>query len=70
MIMTRKLKYETRRLHMGGVDIVLSNEVKLLGVVIDRKVIFSTHVASVYRTVAFTTNWHEQPRPAGILIPK
>ncbi|CAH2090341.1 unnamed protein product [Euphydryas editha] len=54
MIMTRKLKYETRRLHMGGVDIVLSNEVKLLGVVIDRKASWDLDpevIRTIYRAV-------------------
>ncbi|CAH2093602.1 unnamed protein product [Euphydryas editha] len=40
MLMTRKLKYDTPRLHMGGVDIVLSNDIKLLRIVIDGK----THI--------------------------
>ncbi|CAH2108105.1 unnamed protein product [Euphydryas editha] len=62
--MTRKLKYNTPRLHMGEVDIVLSNEIKLLGVVMDRELLvsFSAHVATVCkRVVAF---YHQLARAA------
>ncbi|CAH2083658.1 unnamed protein product [Euphydryas editha] len=47
MVMTRKLKHDIPRLHMGRVDTVLSNKIKLLGVVIDRKLTFNTYVASI-----------------------
>ncbi|XP_045457894.1 uncharacterized protein LOC123668146 [Melitaea cinxia] len=62
MVVTRKLKYDTPRLHMGGVDIVLSHEIKLLGVVIDHKLTFNAHVANVCRrALAF---YHQLARAA------
>ncbi|CAH2084373.1 unnamed protein product [Euphydryas editha] len=62
MVVTRKLKYDTPRLHMDGVDIALSNEIKLLGIVIDRKLTFNAHVASVcQKAVAF---YHQLARAA------
>ncbi|KAL0821383.1 hypothetical protein ABMA28_005969 [Loxostege sticticalis] len=44
MIMTRKLKFDNPRLRMGGVDIALSKEIKLLGLHIDNKLTFNKHV--------------------------
>ncbi|XP_045450167.1 uncharacterized protein LOC123658921 [Melitaea cinxia] len=62
MLVTRKLKYDTPRLRMGGVDVVLSSEIKLLGVVIDHKLTFNGHVANVCkRAVAF---YHQLARAA------
>ncbi|XP_045456010.1 uncharacterized protein LOC123665820 [Melitaea cinxia] len=62
MVVTRKLKYDTPRLHMGGVDIVLASEIKLLGVVIDHKLTFNAHVANVCRrALAF---YHQLARAA------
>ncbi|XP_026331733.1 uncharacterized protein LOC113239080 [Hyposmocoma kahamanoa] len=49
MVITRKLKHDTPRLTMGGVDIGLTNEMKLLGVTIDNKLTFNSHVANVCR---------------------
>ncbi|CAH2109322.1 unnamed protein product [Euphydryas editha] len=62
MVMTRKLKHGTPRLRMGGIDVVLANEIKLLGVVIDRKLTFNSHVANVCRrSIAF---YHQLARTA------
>ncbi|XP_045452174.1 uncharacterized protein LOC123661232 [Melitaea cinxia] len=62
MLVTRKLKYDTPCLRMGGVDVVLSSEIKLLGVVIDHKLTFNAHVANVCkRAVAF---YHQLARAA------
>nr|XP_037871018.1 uncharacterized protein LOC119629397 [Bombyx mori] len=47
MVITRKLKHDTPRLSMGGVDIGMSKEVLLLGLTIDHKLTFNTHVANV-----------------------
>ncbi|KAG6439330.1 hypothetical protein O3G_MSEX000681 [Manduca sexta] len=44
MVIINRLKYDTPILHMGGVDIGLSNEIKLLGLLIDRKLTFNGHV--------------------------
>ncbi|KAL0831680.1 hypothetical protein ABMA28_001228 [Loxostege sticticalis] len=44
MTMTRKLKYDNPRLTMGGVDIALSKQVKILGLHIDEKLTFNKHV--------------------------
>ncbi|XP_063838171.1 uncharacterized protein LOC135087301 [Ostrinia nubilalis] len=45
MVLTRKLRYDDPLLTMGGVDIGLSTEVKILGLTIDHKLTFNTHVA-------------------------
>lgn len=47
MLITRKLKYDTPRLNMGGIDIGMSRKMKLLGVTIDDKLTFNTHVSNV-----------------------
>lgn len=47
MTVTRKLKYDTPRLKMGGTDIKMSQEIKLLGLTIDSKLTFNTHVKNV-----------------------
>ncbi|XP_048478485.1 uncharacterized protein LOC125488864 [Plutella xylostella] len=47
MLMTNKLKYDTPVLTMGGVDIGYSNEIKILGLTIDSKLTFNSHVADV-----------------------
>ncbi|KAA5605915.1 hypothetical protein F3H15_35120, partial [Pseudomonas aeruginosa] len=46
MVTTRKLKHDTPRLRMGGIDIAMSREIKLLGVTIDDRLTFNTHVAN------------------------
>ncbi|XP_063833265.1 uncharacterized protein LOC135082400 [Ostrinia nubilalis] len=45
MVLTRKLKYDDPLLTMGGVGIELSTEIKILGLTIDHKLTFNTHVA-------------------------
>ncbi|XP_060806495.1 uncharacterized protein LOC132903133 [Amyelois transitella] len=45
MVLTRKLKHDTPRLSMGGIDIGMSKEVKLLGLWIDKALTFNAHVA-------------------------
>ncbi|XP_048000297.1 uncharacterized protein LOC125237346 [Leguminivora glycinivorella] len=47
MTITKKLKYDTPRLTMGGIGIDMSDEIKLLGVTIDRKLTFNTHISNV-----------------------
>lgn len=47
MIITRKLKYDTPLLNMGGVDIGMSTDIKILGLIIDHKLTFNQHVAEV-----------------------
>ncbi|XP_037962433.2 uncharacterized protein LOC119690772 [Plutella xylostella] len=47
MIVTNKLKYDTPALSMGGVDIGFSKEIKILGLTIDDKLTFNSHVAEV-----------------------
>ncbi|CAH2105442.1 unnamed protein product [Euphydryas editha] len=61
--------YDTPRLHMGGVDIVFSNDIKLLGVVIDRKLTFHTHVTNVRKRAIFTTSWRKRLGSAGVYPP-
>lgn len=47
MVLTRKLKYDNPLLSMGGVDIGLSHEIKILGLTVDQKLTFNTHVNNV-----------------------
>ncbi|XP_049868206.1 uncharacterized protein LOC126371572 [Pectinophora gossypiella] len=47
MLVTRKLKHDTPHLTMGGIDIAMSKQIKLLGLTIDNKLTFNTHVANV-----------------------
>lgn len=49
MLLTRKLKFDTPHLRMGGVDIAMSKEIKLLGLWIDDKLTFNTHATEVCR---------------------
>ncbi|KAL0809148.1 hypothetical protein ABMA28_011383 [Loxostege sticticalis] len=49
MVVTRKLKFDSPRLAMGGVRIGLSKEIKLLGLTIDNGLTFNTHVLNVCR---------------------
>ncbi|XP_037302623.1 uncharacterized protein LOC119193021 [Manduca sexta] len=52
MVITNKMKYDTPILRMGGVDIGLSNEIKVLGLTIDRKLTFNSHVTQACRKAA------------------
>ncbi|KAL0882745.1 hypothetical protein ABMA27_016296 [Loxostege sticticalis] len=70
MILTRKLKFDNPRLKMGGVDIALSKQVKILGLYIDNKLTFNTHVGKqtakaldIYKQVAKAAkiNWGLHP---------
>nr|XP_049699180.1 uncharacterized protein LOC126055181 [Helicoverpa armigera] len=49
MLLTNKLKHDTPLLRMGGVDIGMSRDIKILGLTIDDKLTFNTHVANVCR---------------------
>ena len=59
MIVTRKMKYDTPFVHMGGTPIKLVTEIKILGVNIDDKLNFNNHVKivckkaiNIYRVLA------------------
>lgn len=49
MLITNKLKYDTPLLNMGGVDIAMSKDIKILGLTVDEKLTFNTHVSNVCR---------------------
>ncbi|CAH2087729.1 unnamed protein product [Euphydryas editha] len=55
MVITRKhMNYDTPRLHVGGIDIGMVGELKLLRVVLDQRLTFNTHVANgCKKAVAF-----------------
>ncbi|KAL0894322.1 hypothetical protein ABMA27_012948 [Loxostege sticticalis] len=70
MLLTRKLKYDNPRLRMGGVNIALSKQVKILGLHIDDKLTFNLHVGKqtakaldIYKQVAKAAkiNWGLHP---------
>lgn len=47
MVITRKLKYDAPRICMGNALIQLVNEIKILGLIIDSKLTFNSHVREV-----------------------
>lgn len=49
MILTKKLNFDTPHLRMGETDIKMTQEIKLLGIIIDSKLTFNSHVAAVCR---------------------
>lgn len=49
MVITRKLKFDSPNLSMGGIGIELSQEIKILGLTIDNKLTFNTHVSNICR---------------------
>lgn len=52
MIITKKLKFDAPRLHMGGEAIQTVEEIKILGLTIDKKLTFNSHVSNVCRRAA------------------
>ncbi|CAH2208052.1 jg10111, partial [Pararge aegeria aegeria] len=44
MTITNRLKYDTPVLRMGGIDIGMSREIKILGLTIDHKLTFNKHI--------------------------
>ncbi|XP_069365327.1 uncharacterized protein [Maniola hyperantus] len=70
MILTKKLKYQTPNLKMNGTEILLTKEIKILGLTIDEKLTFNKHVANtavkalnIYKQLARTarTTWGLNP---------
>ena len=70
MLITRRLKYDSPLLHMGGVGIELETEIKLLGLTIDNKLTFNAHarntcdkVFAIYKQLsrAAKITWGLQP---------
>ncbi|XP_026315787.1 uncharacterized protein LOC113227125 [Hyposmocoma kahamanoa] len=49
MVITNKIKYDSPHLTMGGVGVELSREIKILGLTVDSKLTFNTHVTNVCR---------------------
>jgi ribonuclease HI len=49
LLITNKLKHDTPHLTMGGVEIAMSRELKLLGLWIDDKLTFNTHAGYICR---------------------
>ncbi|CAK1588833.1 unnamed protein product [Parnassius mnemosyne] len=47
MVITNKIKYDSPLLKMGGKNIALSREIKILGLTIDDKLTFNTHIKNV-----------------------
>lgn len=52
MLITRKQKYDTPRMQMGGTDIQMVDEIKLLGLTIDKKLTFNSHVSRICKKAA------------------
>ncbi|CAH2211764.1 jg20073, partial [Pararge aegeria aegeria] len=51
MVITKKLKYDSPLLTMGGIDIGLSDEIKVLGLTIDKGLTFNAHVTNTCKKV-------------------
>lgn len=49
MVVTRKMKFDDPRLRMGGRDILLVKDMKILGLTIDHQLTFNKHVSLVCR---------------------
>ncbi|KAL0821384.1 hypothetical protein ABMA28_005970 [Loxostege sticticalis] len=49
MLLTRKLKHDTPRLSMNGVAIAMSEQIKILGLILDNKLTFNKHIAAQTR---------------------
>ncbi|KAJ2947205.1 hypothetical protein O0L34_g16913 [Tuta absoluta] len=49
LLVTKKLKYDTPRIHMDGTNIQMVEEVKILGLTIDSKLTYETHVTNICR---------------------
>ncbi|XP_039758863.1 uncharacterized protein LOC120632890 [Pararge aegeria] len=47
MLITRKFKYDTPHLNMGGKDITLVKEIKILGITIDSKLTYKKHISNI-----------------------
>lgn len=52
MLITKKLKFRTPSLYMSDEPINLVDEIKLLGLIIDRKLTFKSHVSAVCKKAA------------------
>lgn len=52
MVLTKKLKYDPPLLNMSGKTLDLVDELKLLGLIIDRKLTFKPHVTAVCKKTA------------------
>ncbi|CAG4934558.1 unnamed protein product [Colias eurytheme] len=52
MIITRKLKFDLPIINMSGIQLKLVKEIKLLGLIIDCKLTFNSHVAATCRKAA------------------
>ncbi|CAH2218151.1 jg6923 [Pararge aegeria aegeria] len=51
MVITKKLKYDSPLLTMGGIGIELSDEIKVLGLTIDKGLTFNTHATNTCKKV-------------------
>lgn len=76
MTITNRLKYDIPRLSMGGVGVGTVKEMKLLGVIIDEKLTFNSHVTyickkaiGIYKqlTRAAKTSWGLHPEVTRII---
>ncbi|GBP93126.1 hypothetical protein EVAR_68641_1 [Eumeta japonica] len=54
MVLTKKLKYDDPVVHMNGEQISLVGEIRLLGLTIDRKLMFISHVAKACKKASNT----------------
>ncbi|XP_072948186.1 uncharacterized protein [Epargyreus clarus] len=52
LLITKKLKYEPPKLYMSGTRLHLVKEMKLLGLIIDNKLTFKSHVAATCKKAA------------------
>lgn len=55
-VLTRKWSYNPPRLRLGGADVQISDELKYLGVVLDRRLTFNSHVIRAAAAAIGTAN--------------
>ncbi|KAJ2946800.1 hypothetical protein O0L34_g12863 [Tuta absoluta] len=57
MLVTKRLKYDTPRINMAGTEIIMVEDIKILGLTIDHKLSFEKHVTNICRKA---TNLYKQ----------
>ena len=65
------MKWQVRSLNLDGIEVELSNEVKILGVIFDEALSFNAQISSVVRACKFALHGIQVARdylPRGVLI--
>ncbi|GBP83169.1 Putative 115 kDa protein in type-1 retrotransposable element R1DM [Eumeta japonica] len=57
MVLTKKLKFQNPTIQMAGSQINLVEEIKVLGLIIDTRLNFRSHVAAVCKSLSKSTSY-------------